>query len=170
MGHDGGSSPGEYGQTLDATDVATGWSEQVAVPHKEQCHVFEALRQVPWRLPFALRGLDSVNGSECIHDPLPRYCSEEGITFTRSRAHRQNDNGSVEQMHRDILKYQAVLGRHAAPVATSGRPRSNSDNHPWKQPFRIEEARRGTVLRMHPYRGATPSASLRSPTFRYIFS
>ncbi len=31
VGHDGGSSPGEYCQTLDATDVATGWSEQVAV-------------------------------------------------------------------------------------------------------------------------------------------
>ena len=34
VGHDGGSTAGEYCQTLDVTDVATQWSELVAVPAK----------------------------------------------------------------------------------------------------------------------------------------
>ena len=221
--------------TLDATDVASGWSEQVAVRNKAQQYVFEALRQMRGRLPFELRGLDSDNGSEFINDQLTRYCSEEGITFTRSRAGRKNDNCYVEQknwsivrrfagyerfegesalrilnnlygvlreyvnfflptmkcvgktregsrvtrhydvpktpyqrvldsshvdasakqriearyralnpaaLHRDILKYQAALGRHAARVATSSRIRSvPGAQHPWRQPVSIQGAR-----------------------------
>lgn len=234
VGHDGGSTAGDYCQTLDATDVATGWSEQVAVRNKAQSHVFEALRLVRKRLPFELRGLDSDNGSEFINDQLVRYCNQEGITFTRSRAHRKNDGCYVEQknwsivrrfvgyerfesdvacrllnslygvlrdygnyflpsmkcvgktrdgsrvtkhydaprtpyqrvlessqvdasvkqrleatyrtlnpaaLHRDILRYQAALGRHAAHVNTSGRVHTNADNHPWKQPVSIQGAR-----------------------------
>lgn len=104
VGHDGGSVAGDYCQTLDATDVATGWSEQVAVRNKAQCHVFDALLQIRKRLPFELRGLDSDNGSEFINDQLTRYCSEEGITFTRSRAHRKNDNCYVEQKNWSIVR------------------------------------------------------------------
>lgn len=234
VGHDGGSVAGDYCQTLDATDVATGWSEQVAVRNKAQSHVFEALQKVRVRLPFELKGLDSDNGSEFINDQLVRYCAEERITFTRSRAHRKNDGCYVEQknwsivrrfagyqrfegdkacrllndlygvlrdyanyflptmkcigktrdgsrvtkhydaprtpyqrvldsphvdaaakarleaiyrslnpadLHREILRHQDALGRHAARVATPGRVRSNADHHPWKQPVSIQGAR-----------------------------
>jgi hypothetical protein len=234
VGHDGGSSAGDYCQTLDATDVATGWSEQVAVRNKAQCHVFEALRRVRGRLPFDLRGLDSDNGSEFINDQMTRYCSEEGITFTRSRAGRKNDNCYVEQknwsivrrfagyqrfegdvacrllnglygvlrdyvnyfqptmkcvsktrdgsrvtkhydapktpyqrvldsphvdasakqrlevryrtlnpaaLHRDILRYQEALGRHAARAVKASPVGTKPDHHPWKQPVCVRAAR-----------------------------
>lgn len=49
VGHDGGSTAGEYCQTLDATDVATGWSEQIAVPTKAQCWVFDAIKEMRQR-------------------------------------------------------------------------------------------------------------------------
>jgi len=111
VGHDGGSSAGDYCQTLDATDVATGWSEQVAVRNKAQRFVFEALQQVRGRLPFALLGLDSDNGSEFINDQLTRYCSDEGITFTRSRAGRKNDNCYVEQKNWSIVRRFAGYAR-----------------------------------------------------------
>jgi len=70
VGHDGGSTAGEYCQTLDATDVATGWSEQLAVPTKAQVWVFEAIGEMRNRLPFPLLGLDSDNGSEFINHHL----------------------------------------------------------------------------------------------------
>jgi hypothetical protein len=111
VGHDGGSSAGDYCQTLDATDVATGWSEQVAVRNKAQHHVFDAIRQVRRRLPFELRGLDSDNGSEFINDQLTRYCSDEKITFTRSRAGRKNDNCYVEQKNWSIVRRFAGYAR-----------------------------------------------------------
>lgn len=69
VGHDGGSTAGEYCQTLDATDVATGWSEQIAVPTKAQCWVFDAIKEMRQRLPFGLSGLDSDNGGACSRRP-----------------------------------------------------------------------------------------------------
>jgi len=104
VAHDGGSSHGEYCQILDATDICTGWSEQIAVPSKAQCFVFEALKDVRERLPFGLLGLDSDNGGEFINHQLHRYCTDEEITFTRTRAGRKNDNCHVEQKNWSIVR------------------------------------------------------------------
>jgi len=104
VAHDGGSSHGEYCQVLNATDVCTGWSEQIAVPTKAQCRVFEGLKEVRARLPFAVLGFDSDNGGEFINHQLFKYCKEEEITFTRSRACKKNDNCYVEQKNWSIVR------------------------------------------------------------------
>ncbi len=49
----------------------------MAVRHKAQARVFEALQKVRKNLPFPLLGLDSDNGSEFINDELLRYCKQE---------------------------------------------------------------------------------------------
>lgn len=97
VGHDGGNTSGDYCQSLDATDVKTGWSEQRAVKNKAQKWVFEALEDIRSCLPFPLLGLDSDNGAEFINDQLIRYCERHSITFTRGRPYRKNDNCYVEQ-------------------------------------------------------------------------
>jgi hypothetical protein len=97
VGHDGGVAAGDYCQTLDLTDVATTWTETLAVRNKAQAWVFEALKTLRKNLPFPLRGLDSDNGSEFINDYLLAYCRREKLTFTRSRPYRKNDNCFVEQ-------------------------------------------------------------------------
>jgi len=112
VGHDGGSTAGEYCQTLDATDVATGWSEQIAVPTKAQVWVFEAIGEMRNRLPFPLLGLDSDNGSEFINHHLVNYCEQNQITFTRSRAGRKNDGCYVEQKNWSIVRRFAGYGRY----------------------------------------------------------
>lgn len=117
VGHDGGSTAGEYCQTLDATDVATGWSEQLAVPTKAQCWVFEALKEMRNRLPFALRGIDSDNGSEFINHQLKEYCEEQDIAFTRSRACKKNDNCYVEQKNWSIVRRHAGYARYDSQAA-----------------------------------------------------
>jgi len=104
VGHDGGLAAGDYCQTLDFTDVATTWTETVAVRNKAQGRVFEALQKVRKQLPFPLLGLDSDNGSEFINDQLVRYCRQEQITFTRSRPYRKNDNCFVEQKNYSIVR------------------------------------------------------------------
>ena len=83
VGHDGGDASGDFCQTLDATDVASGWTETAAVINKAQVWVFDALKDIRARLPFPLRGIDSDNGSEFINHHLLRYCQKEKITFTR---------------------------------------------------------------------------------------
>lgn len=86
VGHDGGLAQGDFCQTLDVTDVASGWTETEAVLNKAQIWVFEALQRIRARLPFALLGIDSDNGSEFINHHLLRYTQQEHITFTHDRA------------------------------------------------------------------------------------
>jgi len=43
VGHDGGAGCGDFCQTLDVTDVASGWTETQGVINKAQVWVFEAL-------------------------------------------------------------------------------------------------------------------------------
>ena len=114
VGHDGGTVSGEYLQTLDLTDVCSGWTELEAVRNKAQVWVFEAIKKIRARLPFALLGLDSDNGSEFINDQLLKYCRTEEITFTRSRPYRKNDNCFVEQKNWSVVRrhvgYQRLEG------------------------------------------------------------
>src|SRR5258706_1691017 len=67
VAHDGGMGVGDYAQTLDMTDVCTGWTETIAVPNKAQVWVFAAINKARGRLPFPLLGIDSDNGSEFIN-------------------------------------------------------------------------------------------------------
>jgi hypothetical protein len=104
VAHDGGASFGDYCQTLTLTDIATAWVEMGALKNKAQKYVFQAVQDIRRRLPFPLLGLDSDNGGEFINDQLFRYCTDEKITFTRSRAYHKNDNCYVEQKNFSIIR------------------------------------------------------------------
>lgn len=104
VSHDGGNSRGDFSQTLDLTDVCTGWTETRAVKNKAQVWVFAALQEVRERLPFELLGLDSDNGGEFINAHLVRFCDENKITFTRSRPYRKNDSCFVEQKNYSVVR------------------------------------------------------------------
>ena len=104
VAHDGGLALGDFCQTLDLTDMCTGWTELAAVPNKAQVWVFEAIQAIRERLPFPLLGLDSDNGSEFINGQLLRYCQQQRITFTRARPYRKNDNCYVEQKNYSVVR------------------------------------------------------------------
>jgi len=112
VAHEGGWARGDFAQTLDLTDVASGWTELAAVPNKAQVWVFEALQQLRQQLPFPLLGLDSDNGSEFINHHLYAYCLQEGITLTRSRPHRKNDNCFVEQKNYSVVRHAVGYARY----------------------------------------------------------
>jgi hypothetical protein len=102
--HSGGLAQGDFAQTLNMTDVSSGWTEMRAVRNKAQKHVFAAIQTIRARLPFSLQGIDSDNGSEFINDQLYRYCRAEQLTFTRGRAGRKNDNAYVEQKNWSVIR------------------------------------------------------------------
>ncbi len=104
VAHEGGDPRGDFCQTLNLTDVATGWTEPGAVKNKAQVWVFEELKRIRADLPFELLGLDSDNGSEFINAHLKRYCEAEGITFTRGRAWRKNDSCYIEQKNWSVIR------------------------------------------------------------------
>ena len=115
VSHDGGLAQGDWIQTLDATDVYSGWTETRAVRNKAQAYVFAALLEIRKSLPFPLRGLDSDNGSEFINNQLSRYCQHEGLTFTRSRPYRKNDSCFVEQKNWTVVRQTVGYARYDTP-------------------------------------------------------
>jgi len=104
VGHDGGNTTGDFAQSLNFTDIATCWDITVACKNKAQVHVFGATRAASVRFPFKILGIDSDNGSEFINDQMLRYCTEKGITFTRSRAYKKNDSCFVEQKNYSVVR------------------------------------------------------------------
>ncbi|MEA2087435.1 MAG: transposase family protein [Candidatus Caldatribacteriota bacterium] len=112
VSHDGGAVRGDFLQSLNFTDIATGWVEMVAVKNKAQRWVFGGIEEIKERLPFSILGIDSDNGSEFINDHLLCYCREEHITFTRSRPYRKNDSCFVEQKNWSVIRRTVGYGRY----------------------------------------------------------
>jgi hypothetical protein len=105
VAHCGSSTDGTYLNTLTATDLATGWTECLALANKTQIAVSQAIGELRRDLPFPLLGLDSDNGSEFINETLLRYCQTEQITFTRSRPYQKNDQAHVEQKNWSVVRH-----------------------------------------------------------------
>jgi hypothetical protein len=109
--HCGTSETGEFCLTLTATDVYSGWVELRPTLNKAHKWVFEALEGIQASLPFPFLGLDSDNGSEFINSALLKWCRQENIQFTRTRAYRKNDNCFVEQKNNSCVRNFVGYGR-----------------------------------------------------------
>ena len=90
--------------TLVLVDIATGWTECVALLRRSEADVIGALNSLRGRLPVPLLGLDTDNASEFINYEMLRYCQREQITFTRSRVNRKNDQAFVEEKNGSIVR------------------------------------------------------------------
>ncbi|MBI4288357.1 MAG: transposase family protein [Chloroflexi bacterium] len=104
--HCGLVATGEYIHTLQLVDIATGWSERVAVLGRSQAAMVKGFRRVQSRLPFPITHLHPDNGSEFFNDHLIRYFGEEvtGLRLSRSRPYRKNDNRFVEQKNSTLVR------------------------------------------------------------------
>jgi len=104
VAHCGTSTEGFYLHTLMAVDLVSGWIECLPVWGKGQSRVGSAIDQVRRLLPFRLLGIHSDNGSEFINQVLWRYCKQHGITFTRARTYKKNDQAHVEQKNGAVVR------------------------------------------------------------------
>lgn len=104
VSHCGGNARGDFCQTLDITDIASCWTETKAVKNKAQKWVFAALKDLRDKFPFKVNEIHSDNGSEFINNELYRYCKQEKLLFSRSRAGKKNDNCYVEQKNCSIVR------------------------------------------------------------------
>jgi len=104
VGHDGGVIDSYHAFTLNATDVASGWTSSTALKNKAQVWSLAGVEKIRAKLPFSLLGLDSDNGSEFINETLYNFCVEHKITFTRSRPYRKNDSCFVEQKNYSVVR------------------------------------------------------------------
>jgi len=111
VAHCGAKMVGSFVHTLVLTDVASGWTECIALPVREQTLIVEAINAVQTRLPFPLLGLDTDNDSAFMNDTLWDYCQQRNIVFTRCRAYRKNDQAWVEQKNGAIVRKLIGYGR-----------------------------------------------------------
>src|SRR3989440_3133758 len=87
-------------------DVATGWSERVAVMGRGQRAMQAGFERLLSRLPFAVVELHPDNGSEFFNAHLVRFWKEKvsGVHLSRSRPYQKNDNRHVEQKNDTLVR------------------------------------------------------------------
>jgi hypothetical protein len=118
VSHGGDSATGSFVHTLTLTDVASGWTECVALVVRDGALVAAALEQLRQTMPFPLRGFDTDNGGEFMNETVAAYCHTHGIPCTRSRPYHKNDQAWVEQKNgavvRRLVGYRRLEGLAAA--------------------------------------------------------
>lgn len=108
--HSGMNAGGDFLHTLQLVDVATGWSERVAVLGRSALVMAAAFRRILARLPFPILELHPDNGSEFLNNHLYRFFKEQlpDLSLSRSRPWTKNDNRFVEQKNQSLVR--AYLG------------------------------------------------------------
>lgn len=104
VAHCGENIRGQYLHTLTVTDIASGWTELGALMGKGEGDVLAEIAELKALLPFPLLGLDTDNGGEFINYGLVEWCSNNNITFTRSREYKKNDQAHVEEKNGSIVR------------------------------------------------------------------
>lgn len=89
----GGSATGEYGHPLQMVDVATGWSERVAVLGRGDQAREVGFRRILGRRPFPGIELHPDHGGEFFKHQRVRFWGEAmtGLTLRRRRPYHKND-------------------------------------------------------------------------------
>ena len=108
---------GSFVSTLVLTDIASEWTECIAIPVREAVVVVDIVTRLRPLLPFVIVGIDTDNGSEFLNEVMLAYCRDANIEFTRSRPYRRNDQAWVEQKNGAVVR--RLVGYHRFEGATA---------------------------------------------------
>jgi len=161
VAHCGGVMAGSFLHTMTLTDIASGWTEGVALVARQQEMVVEALDVFRSRLPMKLLGLDTDNDGAFINATVVAYCDKHSIEFTRSRPYRSNDQAWVEQKNgavvRRLVGYDRLAGLTTARVLTRLLTAARLYVNFFQPSFKLrEKVRTGAKVVKRYYPPATP--------------
>jgi hypothetical protein len=119
--HCGPNSDGHYLHSLQMIDVATGWSERAAMLGRSYRVMRDAFRRIVGRCPLPIREIHSDNGSEFLQHHMIRFWQEEvgGVTLSRGRPYRKNDQRFVEQKNATLVRHYLGYERLDTAVQTN---------------------------------------------------
>jgi hypothetical protein len=104
--HCGHTASGEYMHTIQMIDVATAWSERVAVLGRSYLVMQDGFSRILDRLFFPVLEIHPDNGSEFFNDHMLRFW--QGLkpkpNLSRSRPYHKNDNRFVEQKNSTLVR------------------------------------------------------------------
>lgn len=109
---------GDFVHSLVLTDIASGWTECIAMPVRNQSLVVEAMAIAAADLPFKMLGVDTDNDSAFMNQTVFDYCKDNGLEQTRSRAYKKNDQAWVEQKNGAVVRRLVGYGRLSGLAAT----------------------------------------------------
>ena len=115
--HCGESTDGFYLSTLCAVDVATSWTELVAVWGIGHERVGGAVQHVAAQVPMPMRAWHSDNGREFLNRGVVDWCRRHHIACTRGRPYRKNDQAWVEQKNGLVVRRLVGYDRYASRAA-----------------------------------------------------
>lgn len=110
--HCGASASGEFVNTLNATDIYSGWSEQEAVMGKGRENTKNGVDNARARCPFSWQEIHSDGGTEFINAHLFKYSKDSGLDFSRSRPYKKNDNCLIEQKNNTHVRRLVGYSRY----------------------------------------------------------
>ena len=165
VSHGGESTAGSFVHTLTLTDVASGWTECVALVVRDGALVVAALEQMRTRMPFPLRGFDTDNGGEFMNETVAAYCAHHGIPCTRSRPYHKNDQAWVEQKNGSVVRrlvgYRRLEGLAAAAALSRLYAASRFFVNFFQPSFKLaSKTRLGAKVRKTYHAPETPCAKL----------
>ena len=152
--HSGPVTLGDYVHTLQMVDVATGWSERVAVLGRSQRAMEGGFERILGRLPIPVLEVHPDNGPEFLNDHLVRFWKEKatGLSLSRSRPYKKNDNRFVEQKNNTLVR--AYFGHTRLDTAEQAEAMNALYDQMWVyynlfQPVlhQVEKTARGTRVR-----------------------
>jgi len=99
VAHCDDSTEGDYVNSLTLTELYSGWTENRAVWNKSADAVLAQLKALEKDVPYEMKDFHTDNGGEFLNWALHRHLTGRAVKlpWTRSRAHRKNDNAHCEQ-------------------------------------------------------------------------
>jgi hypothetical protein len=118
--HGGRSTQGDYVHTIQLIDVATGWSERVAVLGRSYLVMKNGFERISQRLLFPVREIHPDNGSEFFNHHMLNFwpLCFPGLKLSRSRPWQKNDNRFVEQKNDTLVRRYFGDQRFDTPAQT----------------------------------------------------
>lgn len=89
VAHCGPTLKGEFGRTLNLTDMHTGWVFTRTVRNNAHAHILAALKTAVDEIPYEITGLDFDNGTEFLNKAVIKWAAQREIFFTRSRPYKK---------------------------------------------------------------------------------
>ena len=104
--HCGVSVVGEYINSLATVDIYSGWWEAEAVMGSGQRRALEGMRRCKKRHPANWIEIHPDNGKNILNWHVFEFAKQEGLSLSRSRPYKKNDNCFVEQKHSTHIRKQ----------------------------------------------------------------
>jgi IS30 family transposase len=112
VAHCGPTLKGEFGRTLNLTDMHIGWVFTRTVRNNAHTHILGALKTAVHEIPYEVTGLDFDNGTEFLNKAVIKWAAEMEIFFTRSRPYKKNDQATIESKNNHLVRKYGFYYRY----------------------------------------------------------